>query len=65
MNARAVQLINHEPDDLLRILSHHPNAVALAKTTNELIFGPGKLKALVLNPQNCRHISAYHPSDMG
>src|SRR5579883_3176879 len=59
-----VQLVNHEADHLFTLLGHHADAVALTQAAQEIFFGPGILKALLLRLQDLRHVPADHPADM-
>ena len=59
-----MQLIDHEADNFLLVLRDHADAVSLAEATQKVFFRPGKLKALMLNAQNIRHISTNQPTDL-
>jgi len=40
-----VQLVDHEPDDLLADLGDHADAVPLAEHAEELLLAPGEIEA--------------------
>ncbi len=59
-----VQFIDHEANDFIILFCHHPDAIALAKTTNEVFLRPRKLETLIFDCQNRRHIAANHPTNV-
>ncbi len=59
-----VQLVDHEADDLLALLGHHADAVALAQAAQEILLRPGVFKTLLLRLQHFRHVPTDHPPDM-
>ena len=59
-----VQLVDHEADDPLAVLGHHADAVPLPQAAEEVFLGPGELEALLLGPQDLRHVPADHPADV-
>src|SRR5438132_10355334 len=61
---RLVQLVDHEADDLLALLGHHADTVALAQAAQEVLLGPGELEALLFGVQDLRHVAANHPADV-
>jgi hypothetical protein len=46
------------------VFGHHANAVALAKTTNEVFFAPGELEPVVFGLEHFRHVAPDHPTDV-
>jgi hypothetical protein len=64
VEAVAMQFVNHEPRDTLFMLGHHANAIALAQTTDEIIFRPWEFETLALDRQNLLHIAPDHPSNV-
>src|SRR5204863_2096514 len=42
-----VQFVNHEADDLFRLLGYHADAIALAQAAEKILLGPGEFEALL------------------
>lgn len=53
---RFVQLVDHEADDLVVEFGHHPDAVPLTETAEEVLFGPGEIKARLFDPEDIGHV---------
>src|SRR5262249_58586816 len=64
MQLGLVQLVDHEPDDLVFVLGDHADAVPLPQAAEEVVLGPGEVEAAVLGAQNLRHVSPDHPADV-
>jgi hypothetical protein len=61
----AIQLVDHEADNLFFVFGYHADAVSLAKAADEVVFRPGEFEALRFNIENFGHVSPNHPADMG
>jgi hypothetical protein len=59
-----MKFVNHETYNVIVDLSHHTNTVTLAKATNKVILGPGKLKASLFDIQDRGHVATNHPAYM-
>src|SRR5262249_16081278 len=59
-----VQLVDHEADDLLALLGHRANAVALPQTAKEVLLRPGILEVLLFGLEHFRYVAADHPADV-
>jgi hypothetical protein len=64
MNARRLELIDHESYDLLGAFGNHADAVALSQAVDELIFGPWIFEACRFDIEHCLEISTNQPPDM-
>jgi hypothetical protein len=46
------------------VLGHHPDAVALSQTRQEIFIGPGGAETRLLDLKNLGHIPANQPADL-
>ena len=64
MEARSVELVDHERDDGVPDFGDHPDAVPLPETTGEVLVQPGKLESLLLDRKHFGHVAADHPAQL-
>lgn len=64
MDPVLVKLIDHETRYLFVSLSDHSDAIPLSQASDELVLGPRKLKASILNVENEGQVSADHPANV-
>src|SRR5438876_4676738 len=59
-----VKFIDHETHDLFALLSHHADAVTLAKTAKEVFLRPGVIKTFLFRLEYFGHVAPDHPPNM-
>src|SRR5262249_39679479 len=59
-----MQLVDHEADDALAVLSDHADAIPLSQDAKELFLAPRIFKACVFDREDLGHVATDHPPNV-